>query len=71
MMKVIFALETRRLLGVHIVGEGAAGLIHTGYAVFHLHGTLDCSIEDTFNHPTLTEAHKIAALDAWHRIYRP
>jgi NAD(P) transhydrogenase len=71
MMKMIFALETRRLLGVHIVGEGATELIHIGQAVLNLHGTLDYFIENTFNYPTLAEAYKIAALDAWNRMYQP
>jgi NAD(P) transhydrogenase len=69
-MKMIFALETRRLLGVHIVGEGAAELIHIGQAVLNLEGTLDYFVENTFNYPTLAEAYKIAALDAWNRIPR-
>jgi NAD(P) transhydrogenase len=71
MMKMIFALETRKLLGVHIVGEGATELIHIGQAVLNLGGTLDYFIENTFNYPTLAEAYKIAALDAWNRMYRP
>ncbi len=69
-MKMIFALETRRLLGVHIVGEGATELIHIGQAVLNLGGTLDYFVENTFNYPTLAEAYKIAALDAWNRIPR-
>ncbi|HEY1935203.1 MAG TPA: Si-specific NAD(P)(+) transhydrogenase [Acetobacteraceae bacterium] len=68
MMKMIFALETRRLLGVHIVGEGATELVHIGQAVLNLQGTLDYFIENTFNYPTLAEAYKIAALDAWNRM---
>ena len=68
MMKMIFALETRRLLGVHIVGEGATELIHIGQAVLNLGGTLDYFVENTFNYPTLAEAYKIAALDAWNRM---
>src|SRR6185437_12673166 len=68
MMKMIFALDTRRLLGVHIVGEGATELVHIGQAVLNLHGTLDYFIENTFNYPTLAEAYKIAALDAWNRM---
>ena len=67
-MKMIFALETRRLLGVHIVGEGATELIHIGQAVLNLEGTLDYFVENTFNYPTLAEAYKIAALDAWNRM---
>jgi len=67
-MKMIFALETRRLLGVHIVGEGATELIHIGQAVLNLGGALDYFVENTFNYPTLAEAYKIAALDAWNRM---
>lgn len=70
MMKMIFSLKTRRLLGVHIVGEGATELVHIGQAVLNLHGTLDYFIENTFNYPTLAEAYKIAALDAWNRMAR-
>ncbi|HVY14268.1 MAG TPA: Si-specific NAD(P)(+) transhydrogenase [Rhodopila sp.] len=68
MMKMIFSLKTKRLLGVHIVGEGATELVHIGQAVLNLHGTLDYFIENTFNYPTLAEAYKIAALDAWNRM---
>lgn len=67
-MKMLFALETRRLLGVHIVGEGATELIHIGQAVLNLEGTLDYFVENTFNYPTLAEAYKVAALDAWNRM---
>ncbi len=70
MMKMIFALETRRLLGVHIVGEGATELIHIGQAVLNLKGTIDYFIENSFNYPTLAEAYKIAGLDAWNRMAR-
>jgi NAD(P) transhydrogenase len=70
MMKMIFALDNRRLLGVHIIGEGATELIHIGQAVLNLGGTLDYFIENAFNYPTLAEAYKIAALDAWNRMPR-
>ncbi len=67
-LKMIFALETRRLLGVHIVGEGATELIHIGQAVLNLGGGLDYFVENTFNYPTLAEAYKISALDAHNRM---
>ncbi|MEY2927649.1 MAG: Si-specific transhydrogenase [Pseudomonadota bacterium] len=67
-MKLIFALNDQRLLGVHIIGEGATELIHIGQAVLNLGGTLDYFIENSFNYPTLAEAYKIAALDAWNRM---
>jgi NAD(P) transhydrogenase len=70
MMKMIFSIRTRRLLGVHIVGEGATELIHIGQAVLNLKGTLDYFIENTFNYPTLAEAYKIAALDAYNRLVK-
>ena len=68
MLKMLFSLKTRRLLGCHIVGEGATELIHIGQAVLNLKGTLDYFVENTFNYPTLAEAYKIAALDAWNRM---
>ncbi len=68
MMKMIFATDDRRLLGVHIIGEGATELVHIGQAVLNLHGTIDYFIENTFNYPTLAEAYKIAALDAFNRM---
>lgn len=67
-MKLVFSLETRRLLGAHIVGEGATELIHIGQAVLNLGGGLDYFLENTFNYPTLAEAYKIAALDAHNRM---
>jgi NAD(P) transhydrogenase len=70
MMKMIFAINNGRLLGVHIVGEGATELVHIGQAVLNLKGSLDYFIENTFNYPTLAEAYKIAALDAWNRLAR-
>jgi NAD(P) transhydrogenase len=70
MMKMIFSKETRRLLGVHILGEGATELIHIGQAELNLKGTIDYLIQNTFNYPTLAEAYKIAGLDAWNRMSR-
>jgi NAD(P) transhydrogenase len=70
MMKMLFSLADKKLLGVHIVGEGATELIHIGQAVLNLGGTLDFFVQNTFNYPTLAEAYKIAALDAWNRMPR-
>ncbi len=68
MLKLLFHIETRKLLGVHIVGEGATELIHIGQAVLVLGGELSYFIDNVFNYPTLAEAYKIAALDAWNRL---
>jgi NAD(P) transhydrogenase len=68
MLKMIFSTQDQRLLGVHILGEGATELIHIGQAVLVLGGTLRYFLETVFNYPTLAEAYKIAALDVWNRI---
>ena len=68
MLKMIFSEDDQRLLGVHILGEGATELIHIGQAVLVLGGTLQYFLETVFNYPTLAEAYKIAALDVWNRI---
>ena len=36
--------------------------------MLNLEGTLDYFVENTFNYPTLAEAYKVAALDAWNRM---
>lgn len=70
MLKMLFSLEDQTLLGVHVVGEGATELVHIGHAVMELKGTLSYFIESVFNYPTLAEAYKVAALDAWNRLSR-
>jgi len=67
-LKILFSLENRKILGVHILGEGATELIHIGQAALVLGGTLDYFIDNVFNYPTLAEAYKMAALDAWNRV---
>lgn len=67
-LKIICSLQTRKLLGIHIVGEGATEMIHIGQAVINLGGTVDYFVNNTFNYPTLAEAYKIAGLDAWNRM---
>lgn len=67
-LKLIFSLENHDLLGVHIIGEGATELIHIGQAALVLKGGLNYFLENVFNYPTLAEAYKIAALDAWNRL---
>ncbi|MBS0254214.1 MAG: Si-specific NAD(P)(+) transhydrogenase [Proteobacteria bacterium] len=67
-LKLVCCRESRRLLGVHIIGEGATELVHIGQAVINLGGTIDYFVENSFNYPTLAEAYKVAGLDAWNRL---
>ena len=71
MLKMLFSLKTRRVLGVQIVGEGATELIHIAQAVLNLKETVDYFVQNTFNYPTLAEAYKIAGLDAFNRMPTP
>jgi NAD(P) transhydrogenase len=69
-LKLIFHRETRKVLGVHIIGEGAAELVHIGQAVMTLGGTMDYFIETVFNYPTLAECYKVAAFNGLGRLHR-
>lgn len=71
MLKLICARDSRKVLGVHIIGEGASELVHIGQAVINLGGTVDYLVDNCFNYPTLAEAYKVAALDAWNRLREP
>ena len=67
-LKMLFSVEDHKLLGVHVVGEGATELIHIGQAVITLGGTLEYFVDSAFNYPTLAEAYKVAALNAWNKM---
>ena len=68
LLKLLFSLDDHKLLGVHIVGEGSTELVHIGQAVITLGGTLEYFIDAAFNYPTLAEAYKVAALNAWNKM---
>ncbi len=69
-LKLIFHRETRKVLGVHIIGEGATELVHIGQAVMILGGTVDYFIDTVFNYPTLAECYKVAAFNGLGRLRR-
>jgi NAD(P) transhydrogenase len=69
-LKLIFHRETRKVLGVHIIGEGAAELVHIGQAVMILGATVDYFIDTVFNYPTLAECYKVAAFNGLGRLNR-
>ena len=71
MLKLLFHRQTRELLGVHGIGEGATELIHIGQAVMAYRGKIDYFIDTVFNYPTLAECYKVAALDGINRLPRP
>ena len=68
LVKLVFRRQDRRLLGVHVLGDLAAELIHQGQAVLNHSGTIDYFIHSTFNVPTASEAYKYAAYDGLQRL---
>jgi NAD(P) transhydrogenase len=68
LLKLVFHLETRQLLGVHIIGEGASELVHIGQAVMTYGGKVDYFVQTVFNYPTLAECYKTAAFDGINRL---
>jgi NAD(P) transhydrogenase len=69
-LKIIFHRETRKILGVHIIGEGASELLHIGQAVLILGGTVDYFVNTVFNYPTLAECYKAAAFNGLNKLAR-
>jgi len=69
-LKLVFHRDTRKVLGVHIIGEGASELVHIGQAVMVLGGTVDYFIDTVFNYPTLAECYKAAAFNGLGRLNR-
>jgi NAD(P) transhydrogenase len=70
MTKIIVHRTSRRVIGVHVIGERATEIIHVGHAVMHLGGTVDAFIEMVFNYPTLSESYKYAAYQALGELAR-
>jgi NAD(P) transhydrogenase len=70
LLKLLFEVPSKKLLGVHIIGEGATELIHIGQMVMTAGGTIDVFIDSVFNFPTLSELYKYAAYDGLGRLAR-
>ncbi|HUA86426.1 MAG TPA: Si-specific NAD(P)(+) transhydrogenase [Bryobacteraceae bacterium] len=69
-LKIIFHRETKELLGIHIIGEGASELLHIGQAVMIFKGTVDYFVDTVFNYPTLAECYKAAAFNGLNKLTR-
>lgn len=64
LLKILVHRESLKILGVHIIGDNAADLIHIGQAVMAFEGDVTYFINSVFNYPTLAEAYKTAAFHA-------
>lgn len=63
-LKLLYHAETRKLLGVHIMGEGATELVHIGQVALLNHADTELFLSMCFNYPTISEIYKYATFDA-------
>lgn len=68
MLKLLFHRETRKLLGVHVIGEAATEIVHIGQTLMAFGGTIDYFRDTVFNYPTMAECYKVAALDGLNKL---
>jgi NAD(P) transhydrogenase len=68
LLKILFDPGSLKLLGVHIIGDRAAEIVHIGQAVLTMGGTIEYFRDTVFNYPTLAEAYKVAALDGLNKL---
>jgi NAD(P) transhydrogenase len=62
-LKLVFRYPDKTLLGVHVIGEIAAELVHVGLMALQAGGTIDMFINTVFNYPSLGDTYKYAAYD--------
>lgn len=68
MLKLIATPDGEKLLGVHIVSEGASDLIHAGELAIINSNDVSIFLENVLNFPTMSQAYRIAALDIFNQI---
>jgi len=61
--KLVVERGSRRVVGVHVIGERATELVHVGQVALHCGAPVDLFIEMVFNYPTLAESYKYAAYE--------
>jgi NAD(P) transhydrogenase len=62
-IKLVFRYPDKLLLGVHIIGEIAAELVHIGLIALQTECTIDMFVNTVFNYPSLSDIYKYAAYD--------
>jgi NAD(P) transhydrogenase len=67
-LKILFDPKSLKPLGVHVIGESAAEIVHIGQAVMELGGTMEYFRDAVFNYPTFAEAYKVAALNGLNKL---
>jgi NAD(P) transhydrogenase len=68
LLKLLFDPDSLKLLGVHVIGDRAAEIVHIGQAVLAMGASIEYFRDSVFNYPTLAEAYKVAALDGLNKL---
>jgi NAD(P) transhydrogenase len=68
LLKLLFDPDSLKLLGVHVIGDRAAEIVHIGQVVLAVGATIEYFRDTVFNYPTLAEAYKVAALDGLNKL---
>ncbi len=63
-LKLVFAREDLKLIGVHVIGEQASELVHIGLIAMMTGGDANLFLATCFNYPTLGDLYKLATHDA-------
>ncbi len=67
-LKLLFSKSTRKLLGIHCIGDLASEITGIGQMTIRCGGTIDTLVGMSFNTPTYSYAYKYAALDGLKRL---
>lgn len=63
LLKLLVDRDSKKILGVHIIGESASELIHVGQMAMSCHANIEHLAAQAFNYPTLAQCYKTAALE--------
>lgn len=69
--KLVVERASRKVIGVHVIGERASELVHIGQTAIVLGATVDTFIDMVFNYPTLADSYKYAAYDCLRALSGP
>jgi NAD(P) transhydrogenase len=64
LLKLLFEASSLKLIGAHMIGQGASELIHIGQAFLRAGATAAQIAETMYNYPTLSDLYRHAALKA-------
>jgi NAD(P) transhydrogenase len=67
-LKLLVEKGSERILGVHVIGTGATELVHIGQTAMAFGAKVGFFVDNVFNYPTLAEAYKVAAYNAFNKL---